>query len=91
MLNRRELNRAALWLALSAWTLPCAARAQEAVRWQTDPFSLGVASGMPRPGSVVLWTRLAPVGEEPAERDAAGSPASRSSNLVALRRRAASR
>ena len=25
-----------------------------------DPFTLGVASGMPRPDSVVLWTRLAP-------------------------------
>lgn len=70
MLNRRELNRAALWLALSAWTLPRPAGAQEAVRWRADPFSLGVASGMPRPGSVVLWTRLAPPDEEAAERDA---------------------
>ncbi|WP_049579572.1 alkaline phosphatase D family protein [Streptomyces sp. SBT349] len=26
----------------------------------TDPFTLGVASGDPLPGSVVLWTRLAP-------------------------------
>src|SRR5687768_4511424 len=25
-----------------------------------DPFGLGVASGDPRPGSVVLWARLAP-------------------------------
>ena len=70
MLNRRELNRAALWLALSAWTLPRPAGAQEAPRWRADPFGLGVASGMPRPGSVVLWTRLAPLGEDAAERDA---------------------
>lgn len=70
MLNRRELNRAALWLALSAWTLPRPAGAQEVPGWRADPFSLGVASGMPRPDSVVLWTRLAPLGEDVAERDA---------------------
>ncbi|MFE9258655.1 alkaline phosphatase D family protein [Streptomyces sp. NPDC006879] len=30
-----------------------------------DPFSLGVASGDPLPGSVLLWTRLAPRPYEP--------------------------
>lgn len=30
-----------------------------------DPFALGVASGMPTPDSVVLWTRLAPRPFEP--------------------------
>ncbi|HEU4460544.1 MAG TPA: alkaline phosphatase D family protein [Methylibium sp.] len=30
-----------------------------------DPFKLGVASGMPGPDSVVLWTRLAPRPREP--------------------------
>ena len=30
-----------------------------------DPFTLGVASGMPTPDSVVLWTRLAPRPFEP--------------------------
>ena len=30
-----------------------------------DPFALGVASGMPAPDSVVLWTRLAPRPFEP--------------------------
>jgi len=29
-------------------------------RFAQNPFSLGVASGYPQPGSVVLWTRLAP-------------------------------
>jgi alkaline phosphatase D len=29
-------------------------------RLSVDPFTLGVASGDPRPDSVVLWTRLAP-------------------------------
>ncbi|MFF3762617.1 alkaline phosphatase D family protein [Streptomyces sp. NPDC001922] len=38
-----------------------------------DPFTLGVASGDPLPGSVVLWTRLAP---EPYE-TGGGLPAAR--------------
>jgi alkaline phosphatase D len=29
-------------------------------RFQSSPFTLGVASGDPTPGGVVLWTRLAP-------------------------------
>ena len=33
-------------------------------RFAADPFSLGVASGYPLPGGMVLWTRLAPA---PAE------------------------
>jgi alkaline phosphatase D len=32
----------------------------ETRRWGADPFSLGVASGAPRPDGFVLWTRLAP-------------------------------
>ena len=28
--------------------------------FQSDPFTLGIASGDPLPDSVVLWTRLAP-------------------------------
>ncbi|RSS53098.1 alkaline phosphatase [Streptomyces sp. WAC01280] len=38
-----------------------------------DPFTLGVASGDPLPGSVLLWTRLAPRPFEPG----GGLPASR--------------
>lgn len=34
--------------------------AASSLRWQNDPFSLGVASGDPSPDGVVLWTRLAP-------------------------------
>ena len=30
-------------------------------RFSAAPFTLGVASGYPQPGGVVLWTRLAPV------------------------------
>jgi alkaline phosphatase D len=40
---------------------PAAAQTGNQVRrWPADPFSLGVASGAPRPGGFVLWTRLAP-------------------------------
>ncbi len=59
-LRRRNLHRAALWLALGAWGDVPAAQAGGAPRWQRNPFTLGVASGQPRPDSVVLWTRLAP-------------------------------
>ncbi|MEG3627827.1 alkaline phosphatase D family protein [Streptomyces poriticola] len=38
-----------------------AAPERDAARITEDPFSLGVASGDPLPGSVLLWTRLAPV------------------------------
>lgn len=70
--NRRQLNRQALALALTPWLGACAqAQSVQSVasaggpRWQSDPFSLGVASGQPQPDSVVLWTRLriAPVDE----------------------------
>ena len=63
-LNRRELGRMALGLALLPWSLSAQKAlgaltdAPRALRWQNDPFTLGVASGQPRADSVVLWTRL---------------------------------
>jgi alkaline phosphatase D len=60
VLDRRQLLRHAaaaattLWLPRSAWSQPV---------WQSDPFSLGVASGSPTHDSVVLWTRLLPKGQ----------------------------
>ncbi|MFF2651939.1 alkaline phosphatase D family protein [Streptomyces sp. NPDC058045] len=42
-----------------------AAAELDARRIATDPFTLGVASGDPHPGSVLLWTRLAPEPYEP--------------------------
>lgn len=36
-------------------------------RWRADPFALGVASGEPRPDSVLLWTRLFPGPAVPGE------------------------
>ncbi|TBO31397.1 phosphodiesterase [Aquabacterium lacunae] len=70
-MHRRDFLRQANWLAASmAWQQVFArepARAVQATRaawlaWQAPPevFALGVASGDPGPGSVVLWTRLAP-------------------------------
>jgi len=40
---------------------PALLRGAHAQRWRAgDPFSLGIASGAPRPDGFVLWTRLAP-------------------------------
>ncbi|GGU18558.1 alkaline phosphatase D family protein [Streptomyces lavendofoliae] len=57
---------AAAALAFSV-NLPGTAHAAEADarRIGEDPFTLGVASGDPLPGSVLLWTRLAPRPYEP--------------------------
>ncbi|MFW6721482.1 alkaline phosphatase D family protein [Streptomyces sp. MAR4 CNY-716] len=68
--DRRTLLRAAAATGAlgAAWPLtagltPAQARtAAEALgaRYEAAPFTLGVASGDPRPDSVLLWTRLAP-------------------------------
>ncbi|NBM20355.1 alkaline phosphatase [Streptomyces sp. GC420] len=57
---------AAAALAFSV-NLPGSAHAAEldARKITEDPFTLGVASGDPLPGSVLLWTRLAPAPFEP--------------------------
>ena len=55
-----NLSRAAAALALGRlFAAPSSGRASNAPAGDY-PFTLGVASGMPRPDSVVLWTRLAP-------------------------------
>lgn len=54
--------------ALALWRLFGPVQAQTPARWPADggdPFTLGVASGMPRPDSVVIWTRLAPQPQAP--------------------------
>jgi alkaline phosphatase D len=43
------LAAAAVWPSLGA---------VRAAQFDSDPFTLGVASGCPRPNSIVLWTRL---------------------------------
>ncbi|MFI9765806.1 alkaline phosphatase D family protein [Streptomyces sp. NPDC052415] len=65
---------AALAFAVNLPTAGVAGAAElDAARITDDPFTLGVASGDPLPGSVLLWTRLAPApfqpdGGLPAER-----------------------
>jgi len=54
-LDRRGALRGGLALAALAALSP-PARGQD--RLSADPFTLGVASGEPRPDGVVLWTRL---------------------------------
>ena len=60
-----HLSRMSAGLALGALFAPPvgSSRGEPLPRWPGtwgDPFALGVASGQPRPDSVVLWTRLAP-------------------------------
>ena len=63
-LHRRQwlerLSRGAAALALGQLFTRSAHSAPIDVPAGAYPFTLGVASGMPRPDSVVLWTRLAP-------------------------------
>lgn len=49
-------------------SIPLLGRASLAVapKFESDPFTLGIASGDPDSSSVVLWTRLAPQPLEPA-------------------------
>lgn len=53
---------------------PSAASPAARPRWDSPPFALGVASGMPRETSLVLWTRLAPVPVSPAAQFSADNP-----------------
>ena len=59
----RQLSRAAATLAWQQLFSSTAQAQTEVLPWttSTNVFSLGVASGEPRPDSVVLWTRLAPL------------------------------
>ncbi len=59
MTDRRDFLKA---LAALGFTAAGRAGAQlnSKPRFALQPFSLGVASGYPQPGGVVLWTRLAP-------------------------------
>ena len=63
-ITRRRLVAAAAGAAGSGLALigaPALLRHALAQGWRAgDPFSLGVASGAPRPDGFVLWTRLAP-------------------------------
>ncbi|MBC8140201.1 MAG: alkaline phosphatase D family protein, partial [Armatimonadetes bacterium] len=60
--SRREfLSAAGMTTALLlAGQVAAQAQANNSAKLPSDPFTLGVASGDPLPGGVVLWTRLAP-------------------------------
>ncbi|HSV22842.1 MAG TPA: alkaline phosphatase D family protein [Xanthobacteraceae bacterium] len=60
--NRRRLigGLAAGCFGLMAGPVVIGGAIAQARRWPADPFSLGIASGAPRPDGFVLWTRLAP-------------------------------
>ena len=60
MTDRRAFLQA---LAAAAVSPALRARAQGAPRFARDPFGLGVASGYPHPGGMVIWTRL--IGVDP--------------------------
>ena len=56
MTSRRSFLQA---LAAAAVSPALPACAQAPARFASNPFALGVASGYPHPGGMVLWTRLA--------------------------------
>jgi alkaline phosphatase D len=58
--SRRRLLTAAWSLAAAGLFAPLGSRRAWSQRFGADPFTLGIASGCPRPDGVVLWTRLAP-------------------------------
>jgi alkaline phosphatase D len=59
--SRRELLARLASLGILSMTPARSLRAADRVKFQTDPFTLGVASGYPTAQTIVLWTRLAPV------------------------------
>ena len=57
--SRREVLASALSAAVGSTVPARLLRAEEAIRFSSDPFALGVASGYPTADSCVLWTRIA--------------------------------
>ena len=58
-LDRRAVLRGALGAAIFG-TLPAVAAEPTPVKFKSNPFTLGIASGEPSADGFVLWTRLAP-------------------------------
>jgi alkaline phosphatase D len=72
MIDRRRFLQALAALG-AARALPARPQVNARPRFSASPFTLGVASGYPRPGRIVLWTRLAP---EPLAPDGGMAPES---------------
>ena len=64
MIDRRRFLKCLAALGVST-SIPARAQLNQKPAFAKDPFTLGVASGYPRPTSVALWTRLAPRPEAP--------------------------
>lgn len=64
MSDRRRFLQALAALGVSQSPI-ARAQADRAIRFDSYPFTLGVASGYPAPDGFVLWTRLAPRPLEP--------------------------
>lgn len=62
-------------VAMAAMTSPAADLQSAVPHWRSDPFALGVASGEPRPDSVLLWTRLYPGTPRPGQSASAAEQA----------------
>jgi alkaline phosphatase D len=60
LIGRRQVIAGAGAAGLGLIAAPLVSGRAYALIWPADPFSLGVASGAPRPDGFVLWTRLAP-------------------------------
>jgi len=58
--GRRAFLARAAALGAAAFLRPCLAATAPRPRFASYPFTLGVASGAPRPDGFVIWTRLAP-------------------------------
>jgi alkaline phosphatase D len=63
--SRRQVLMAGGALVFAASLPARLLHAADALRFKTDPFTLGIASGYPTQNSIVLWTRLAPKPERP--------------------------
>jgi len=58
--GRRAFLKRAAALGAAAFLRPASGRGAAPSRFASYPFTLGIASGAPRPDGFVIWTRLAP-------------------------------
>jgi alkaline phosphatase D len=73
MESRRQFLKTTAWLSAGVLAAPSIIRRAVAQQnWTSNPFSLGVASGVPRADGFVLWTRL--IADPFAEGNAVNAP-----------------